>query len=86
LSVPKAAPCPRCGTRLRWHRHDWWLVHAGALVVLGGAIGVLATVAQWVDEDSVTGFVGVMVAGAAITLFGTVRLRLEVLRPPPDAD
>ena len=86
IGVPIAAPCPRCGTRLRWQRHDWWLAHAGALVIAGGALGLLATLVQWVGEDSVGGFVAVILAGTAITLFGVVRLRLEVSQTSPDAD
>jgi len=86
LGVPKAAPCPRCGTRLRWNLNDWCLAHAGALVILGGALGLLATMAQWIATDSVAGFVGTMLAGSAITLFGVARLRLERVDAPRDGE
>ena len=84
FGTPKAAPCPRCGTRLRWRLSEWWLAHAGALVILGGALGLLATLAQWVATDSVAGFVGVMLAGAAITLAAVLRLNLKRVDPPND--
>ena len=80
----KTAPCPHCGTRLRWHRHDWWLLHAGALVILGGVLGLIATLVKWVAKDNASGFTVVILAGAAITLFATVRLRLVALQPPDD--
>ncbi len=86
LGAPKVAPCPRCGARLRWHLNDWWLAHAGAIVILGGALGLLATLAQWIATDSVAGFVGAMLAGSAITLFGVVRLRLERADAPSDGE
>ncbi len=76
FGAPKVAPCPRCGTLLRWHPNEWWLAHAGALVILAGALGLLATLAQWLATDRVAGFVGAMVAGSLITLFAVVRLRL----------
>ena len=84
FGAPKVAPCPQCGTRLRWRLNDWWLAHAGAIVILGGALGLLATVARWVTPDSVAGFVGAMLAGAAITLFSMLRLRLERADAPRD--
>ena len=86
FGAPKVAPCPRCGARLRWHLSDWWLAHAGAIVILGGALGLLATLAQWLTPDSVAGFVGAMLAGAVITLFGVVRLRLERADAPSDSE
>ena len=84
FGVPKVAPCPRCSTRLRWNLNDWWPAHAGALVVLGGALGLLATMAQWIAADSIAGFAGAMLAGSVITLFGVVRLRLERDAAPRD--
>jgi hypothetical protein len=86
FGVSTAAPCPQCGTRLRWYLNDWWLAHAGALVILGGAFGLLATLAQWIATDSVAAFVGAMLAGAAITLFGVLRLRLERVDVPNDGE
>jgi hypothetical protein len=66
--------------------NDWWLAHAGALIILGGAFGLLATLAQWIATDSVAGFVGTMLAGASITLFGVLRLRLERVDVPNDGE
>ena len=85
FGAPKAAPYPKCGTPLLWHLSDWWLAHAGALIILGGALGLLATLAQWLATDRVAGFVGAMVAGSVMTLFAVVRLRL-VRVDLPDQD
>jgi len=84
IDLRKTASCPHCGTRLHWHRHDWWLLHAGALVILGGVLGLIATMVKWVAKDNASGFTVVILAGAAITLLAAVRLRLVALQPPDD--
>lgn len=82
FGMPKVAPCPRCGSQLRWRLAEWWLAHAGALVILGGALGLLAIVARLIETDNVVGFVGAMFAGAAITLIAVLRMRLERIDAP----
>ena len=82
FGVPKAVPCPRCGTRLRWNADDWRLFFAGALVFLVGVPGLLVTLAQGVD--TVTVFDGALVVGAAVMLVGVLRLRLERVDAPRD--
>lgn len=84
IGVRKVAPCPRCGTPLRWNANDWRLLIAGALVLLVGFLGLLVTVAQ--GGDSISAFDGVVLVGSVITLVGVLRLRLEVMPAPPDAN
>ena len=54
------------------------------MVILGGVLGLIATMVKWVAKDNASGFTVVIMAGAAITLFAAVRLRLVALQPPDD--
>jgi hypothetical protein len=70
--LPKKAPCPHCGTLLKWSAEYWCMTHFGGLVVAVAAMGFLASLAKIIEPVSI-------VINFAVLTFGIVILYLGVL-------
>ncbi len=51
--LPKKAPCPRCGTLLKWSAEYWFMTYFGGLVVLVAGMRFLASLVKIIEPSSI---------------------------------
>ena len=75
--LPKKAPCPRCGTLLKWSAEYWYLTHFGGLVVSVVALSMLASLVELIEPLSIVISFPALFFGIAIMYIGVLRARLR---------
>ncbi len=77
VGLPKKAPCPRCGTLLKWSAEYWFMTHFGGLVVAAAALGFLASLVKLTEPSSIVINYAVLAFGIVILYLGVLLSRLK---------
>ena len=75
--LPNKAPCPRCGTLLKWSAEYWCMTHFGGLVVAAAALGFLASLLKLIEPSSIAVNYAILFSGMAIMFLGVLLSRLK---------
>ncbi len=75
--LPKKAPCPRCGTLLKWSAESWYLAHFGGLVVFIDGMSLLASWVKLIEPLSIVIYFAALAFGTAIMFLGLLQARLK---------
>ena len=75
--LPKKAPCPHCGTLLKWSAEYWCMTHFGGLVVATAAMGFLASLVKLIEPVSIVINYAVLIFGIVILYLGVLLSRLK---------
>ena len=75
--LPKKAPCPRCGTLLKWSTEYWCMTLFGGLVVAAAAMGFLASLVKLIESSSIVINYAVLAIGIVIMFLGFLLSRLK---------
>ena len=75
--LSKKAPCPRCGTLLKWSAEYWCMTLFGGLVVAAAAMGFLASLVKLIEPSSIVINYAVLAIGIVIMFVGFLLSRLK---------
>ncbi len=78
--LPKNAPCPRCGTLLKWSAEYWCMTHFGGLVVFVAAMSLLASWVKLIEPLSIVVYFAALSFGTVIMFLGVLLSRLRLAK------